>query len=86
MNKVGDEPSGVVVHYYDRIGVAVINLSKGQLGLNDKIRIETRDGEFEQAIESMEINKEKVETVKPGDDFALKVDQPVREGDKIYKL
>ena len=83
---MGDEPDGVVVHYYDRIGVAVINLSKGQLSLGDKIRIEIRDGEFEQAIESMEINKERVETVKPGDDFALKVDQPVREGDKIYKL
>jgi translation elongation factor EF-1alpha len=83
---MGDEPIGTVVHYYNRIEVAVINLTGEQLSLGDKIRIETRDGEFEQAVESIEINKEKVETVKPGDDFALKVDQPVREGDKIYKL
>jgi translation elongation factor EF-1alpha len=83
---MGDESIGIVVHYYDRIEVAVINLTGGQLSLGDKIRIETRDGEFEQTVESMEINKEKVETVKPGDDFALKVDQSVREGDKVYKL
>jgi translation elongation factor EF-1alpha len=83
---MADEPIGKVTHYYDRLGVAVATLSTGELRLGDRVRLESRSGEFEQTVESMEINKQKVENVKPGDDFAFKVEQPVREGDKIYKL
>lgn len=83
---MADEPLGKVVHYYDHIGVAVMNLTQGQLSLGDQIRIATKDGEFEQVVDSMEINKQKIQTAKPGDDFALKVDQPVREGDQVFKL
>lgn len=81
-----DQPLGKVIHYYDRLEVAVVTLNRDKLNTGDLIKIKTRDGEFEQVIDSMEINKEKVQTAKPGDDFALKVNQPVREGDQIFKV
>lgn len=83
---MADKPIGKVVHYYDRIGVAVISLENDQLSVGDRVKIVTSEGEFEQTVASMEINKEQIQIAKPGDDFALKVDQPVREGNQIFKL
>ena len=41
---------------------------------------------FDQAVESMQIEHKNVDSVKPGDDFAMKVIEPVREQDEVYKV
>ena len=42
--------------------------------------------DFNQTIESMEIEHEKVQEAKAGDSVGLKVEQKVREGYKVYKV
>ncbi|RLE44283.1 translation elongation factor-like protein, partial [Candidatus Woesearchaeota archaeon] len=42
--------------------------------------------DFEQTVESMEINRQKIEIAKPGDEIGIKVIDRVREGDKVYKI
>jgi len=76
---------GEVTHYFNRIGVAVIKLSKS-IKVGDKIRITGHTTDFDQVVTSMEINHNKVEETKPGDDFALKVRTRVRGGDSVYKV
>lgn len=76
---------GKITHFYDRISVAVLSLSDA-LELGDDIRISGHTTDFTQKITSLEIEHEKVLTAKPGDEVALKVIEPVRKGDKIYKI
>jgi len=45
-----------------------------------------RTSELTQVVTSMEIEHRKVQTVGPGMDVALKVAEPVREGDIVYKI
>jgi len=76
---------GKVTHYFSKIGVAVIELSD-TLKVGDTIRIVGGETDFNQVIESMEIEHQKVEIAKAGDSVGLKVSQKVREGYKVYKI
>jgi translation elongation factor EF-Tu-like GTPase len=76
---------GKITHYFGNIGVAVIELSD-TLKAGDNIRIVGGETDFTQAVESMEVEHQKVEEAKTGDSVGLKVDQKVREGYKVYKL
>jgi len=74
---------GKVTHYYNRIGVAVLELEE-KLRVGDWITILGKTTDFEQVVGSMEIDHRKVIEVNPGMDVALKVDEPVRERDEIF--
>jgi len=77
---------GEVVHYYSKIGVAVVELSDS-LKKGDSVRIVGGvDTDFTQKIKSIEVDHEKIEVAKKGDSVGLKVDQKVREGYKVYKI
>ena len=76
---------GNISHYFSKISVAVIELS-GDIKIGDKIEIEGATTSFEQEIESMEIENEKVEFATVGQSIGLKVKERVREGDSVYKI
>jgi len=77
---------GKVTHYFGNIGVAVIELSDN-LKVGDNIRISGGEMvDFTQTVDSMEIEREKVQKAKAGDSIGLKTEQKVREGYKVYKL
>lgn len=76
---------GKVTHYFSKIGVAVIELSD-VLKAGDTIRIIGGETDFEQTVDSMEVDHQKVEQAKTGDSVGLKVSQKVREGYKVYRL
>lgn len=75
---------GVVSHYFNKIGVAALNLT-GPLSAGDTVKISGHGNEFTQVVSSMQINLKSVEKAKKGDDVAIKVDQPVKEGDSVEK-
>lgn len=79
------KPVGKVTHYFDKIKVAVIELFEG-LKKGDKVRfVGGEDTDFEQEINSMEVDHESIDKAKKGDEVGMQVDQKVREGYKIYK-
>lgn len=77
---------GKITHYYDKIGVAIVELD-GTLSVGDKIKF-TRGGEdlFEQTVDSIQIEHKKVESASKGDVVGLKSEQEVKEGTEVYKL
>lgn len=83
---MADFKIGRVTHYYDKIGVAVVELT-ATIANGDKIKF-VRGGEdvFEQEVGSMQIEHEKVETAKKGNVVGLKVDNPVKEGAEVFKV
>lgn len=79
-----DDPIGKVTHYYDKLGVAIIDLEKGSLKVGDKIKFKHGDGEFTQEIESLQIEHESVDSVKAGDSFGVKVDKATKPGTVVF--
>jgi len=77
------EEVGTVTHYFSKIGVAAIVLSK-TLKKGDRIRIKGATTDFEQVVESMEIDRKPVEVAMPGDMVGIKVKERVRKKDKVY--
>lgn len=76
---------GKVTHYYDKIGVTVVELTDS-LSVGDEIRISGHGNEFTQKVASMQIEHENVETAKKGQAVGLKVDQKVKDGDEVFKI
>ena len=78
------KPVGKVTHYYDKIGVAIVELATG-LKVGDKIKFEGHGSDFEQTVSSMQVEHDKVEVAEPGMSIGMKVSEPVREHDLVYK-
>ncbi len=80
-----DTKIGNIVHYYDKIGVAVVKVLS-PLKVGDRIKISGHDKEFEQEIASMQVEHQNIDQAKKGDDVGMKVEQPVKDGDEVYKV
>lgn len=76
---------GRVAHYFDHIHVAVLSLHTS-LKLGDKVHFRGHTTDFTQRIGSMEVEHHSVVWVKPGDDVAIKVGEPVHEHDLLFKV
>ncbi len=79
------KPIGKITHYYDKLGVAIIELS-GALKVGDKIKIEGGQNEFEQTVAEMQMEHQSVSSAGSGDVVGLKVSQKIREGALVLKL
>ena len=76
---------GKVAHYYNKAMVVVIKLEK-PVSVGDTVKIKRKEEEFEQKIESMQIEHEQIEKAKKGDEIAIKVEQPTKEGAEVYHV
>jgi len=81
-----EEKIGVVEHFFTNVSVAAIKITEGELKVGDTIHIVGAHTDFTQKIESKQINRVPVESVKPGDDVGIKVKDRVREHDIVYKI
>jgi len=76
---------GKVTHFFSKISVAVVDLT-ATLSVGDRIRVRGPTTDFEQTVESMQIEHENVKTAKAGQSIGLKVKDRVREKDVVYKV
>jgi hypothetical protein len=76
---------GRVTHYYNHLNVAVLRLTDS-IKLGDMIHILGHVTDFTERVTSMEVNHHTVVWVKPGDDVAIRVNEPVREHDIVYRV
>lgn len=76
---------GRILHYYDKIGVAVLELTD-DLRAGENIRISGHGKEFTQPVESMQIEHEEIKEAKKGQTVGLKVTQETQEGDEVFRV
>ncbi len=76
---------GHVTHYYEKIGVAVLSLN-AELKIQDPIQILGHATDLVQRVNSLEINHQKIQSAGPIAEVALKVDEPVHKGDKVFLI
>ena len=82
---MADKQIGRVTHWYDKIGVAVLDL-KGTLKAGEKVKIKKGEEEFEETIASMQVDHKEVSSAKKGDEVAVKFSQKAKEGAGVYKV
>lgn len=75
---------GKVTHYYDKIGVAIIEL-RDTLKAGDTVKFKKGDEETKQTIDSIQIEKAAVDSASKGAIVGVKVDQPLKEGTEVYQ-
>lgn len=81
-----EEKVGTVVDYYAKIGVAAIRLTDGALQVGDQVRIQGHTTDFNQTVESLQVEHQAVQRAERGSEVALKVRERVRKHDQILKL
>lgn len=78
---------GKVTNYFKKIGVAEIGIETQSLQIGDEVMIiGPTTGVYETKVESLHKDEGPVEKAGKGDICAIKADQLVRRGDKVYKL
>ena len=75
---------GRVTHFFSKIGVAVVELT-ASLAVGDHLVFKGPNTDFEQVVESMQIEHVNVQRAEAGQSIGLKVLQHVRETDSVYK-
>jgi putative protease len=80
------ERIGTVTHYYSHLSVAIIELDTGSLRVGDVVHIKGHTSDFQQRVESMEIDRVNVNEAGPGESLGLRVKQHAREHDIVYKV
>ncbi len=76
---------GTVSHYFAQPQVGAVKL-EAELRVGDLLHIRGRTTEFEQTVNSMQIEHEPVETADPGSEVGIQVLERVRAGDQVYKV
>jgi putative protease len=79
------ERVGEVIHFYDRISVAVLRLTQA-LKVGDEVHFLGRHTDYQQQITSLEIEHQAVSEAAAGGEVALKTKQRVRPGDSVFRL
>ncbi len=81
-----EEQIGRVDKYYSHLRVAVIELTGGSLRLGDVVHVRGMTTDFEQPVESMEIEHAPVKQAEAGQRVAIQVIAKARHNDFVYKL
>jgi hypothetical protein len=75
---------GQIIHFFSKIGVGVIEL-KLPLAVGDRILIKGPTTDFEQTVDSMQIDRKNIPRAEGGQSIGLKLAQTVKEKDTVYK-
>ena len=85
MEEAEKKKIGKIVHYYGKIGVAIVDL-EDSLSVGDQIEISGPSTSITQTVESMQIEHKDVQQAKKGSSIGLRVSDKVRENDVVYKV
>jgi putative protease len=77
---------GAITHFFGKVSAGLVNLTDGDLKVGDKIHIKGHTTDFEQVVESMQVEHKDVQEAKKGSQAGIKVKEHVREHDVVYKV
>jgi len=80
-----EKPIGKITHYFGKIGVAIIELTDS-LKVGDTLHFSGHGADFNQTVESMQIEHKSVEEAAKGESVGIKIDQKVKEGTAVFKV
>ena len=84
MTQENVEQIGHITHFFPKISVAIVELT-APLVVGDRVLVKGPATDFEQVIESMQIEHKNIQRAESGQSIGLKTAQPVKEKDVVYK-
>jgi len=75
---------GHITHFFSKISVAIVELT-APLAVGDRILVKGPATDFEQVVDSMQIEHQNVQRAEAGQSIGLKTVQHVKEKDMVYK-
>jgi translation elongation factor EF-1alpha len=81
-----EEEIGRISHFFSKIGVGVVELTKGDLKVGETIHIKGHTTDLYQKVDSMQMEHAPVQVAKKGESFGLHVETQVRENDVVYRV
>lgn len=77
---------GTVTHFFKGPSVAVVKVEEDEIAVGDQVRFVGHTTDFTETIRSMEVEHEKVQGAKAGDEVAIQVVARARVHDKVFKI
>ena len=77
---------GEVFHFFAKPGVAAIRVTDAAVKPGDTLLFQGPSTNFDQVVDSLQIDKAQVSEAKPGQNVGVKVRDRVRPGDLVYKI
>ncbi len=75
---------GHIIHFFSKISVAVIELS-APLSVGERILVKGPTTDFEQVVDSIQIEHKGIQRAEAGQSIGLKLAQQAKERDTVYK-
>jgi putative protease len=75
---------GNITHFFSKISVAVVELV-APLSVGDRILVKGPTTDFEQAVESMQIEHKNIQKAEAGQSIGMKMAEHVKERDVVYR-
>jgi len=75
---------GYITHFFSKINVAVLELT-APLAVGDRILVKGPTTDFEQVVDSMQIEHANIPKAEAGQSIGLKMAEHARERDVVYK-
>lgn len=76
---------GEITHYFNKIGVAIVELTD-TIKIGDRIKIQSGETELYQDVTSLQVEHQNVQQANKGEVVGMKVNDKVKEGDKVYLI
>jgi len=76
---------GIVTHYFTHLQVAIVQIESGVLREGDTVHIKGHTSDFQQRVESMELDHVHVGEAYAGQSVGMRVKEHAREHDIVYK-
>jgi len=81
-----EQKVGEVMKFFSKPSVAAIKITEGMLKVGDRIKFKGHTTDFEDVIQSMQIENTTVQEAGAGAMIGIKVKDRVRENDLVYKV
>jgi putative protease len=81
-----EQKVGEVMKFFPKPSVAAIRITEGSLKVGDRIKFKGHTTDFEDVIQSMQIENKAVEDAGVGALIGIKVKDRVRENDLVFKV
>ena len=76
---------GEVIDYFAKVGVVALRLS-APLKVGDRIKVKGGEHEFEQEVESIQMDRVDVDSAETGEEVGVKVDERAHKGNKVFLI
>jgi putative protease len=77
---------GTIIHYFAKVGAALIQVTEGELSVGDRIHIKGRTTDHTQTVPSLQIERQAVEKIVKGQEAGMKVEVRVHERDEVFRV